>query len=116
MGDGYPSASDAFSSANGLTSARQTIIGSGVNTDFEMNARFDASGWLTELVSEDRNNRPVYVLVNDNGKITHHVAGAPGLNLHRYLKSKVGISGRQGYNNRMKLDHITADVIDELQR
>ena len=116
LGDGYPSASDAFSSANGLTSARQTIIGSGVNTDFEMNARFDASGWLTELVSEDRNNRPVYVLVNDNGKITHHVAGAPGLNLHRYLKSKVGISGRQGYNNRMKLDHITADVIDELQR
>ena len=91
-------------------------IGTGVNTDFEMDARFDASGWLTELVSEDRNNRPVYVLVNDSGKITHHVAGVPGLNLHRYLKSKVGISGRQGYNNRMKLDHITVATIDELQR
>ncbi len=97
-------------------SPRGPTIGSGLNTDFEMDARFDASGWLTELVSEDRNNRPVYVLVNDSGKITHHVAGAPGLNLHRYLKSKVGISGRQGYNNRMKLDHITAETIDEIQR
>ena len=94
----------------------QQTIGSGVNTDFELDARFDASGWLTELVSEDRNNRPVYVLVNDSGQITHHVAGVPGLNLHRYLKSKVGLSGRQGYNNRMKLDHITVAAIDELQR
>ena len=94
----------------------QQTIGSGVNTDFELNARFDASGWLTELVSEDRNNRPVYVLVDDSGRITHHVAGVPGLNLHRYLKSKVGLSGRQGYNNRMKLDHITVASIDELQR
>lgn len=92
------------------------VIGSGIDTDFELNARFDAVGWMTELVSEDRNNRPVYVLVNQSGEITHHVAGVPGLNLHRYLKSKVGIIGRRGYNNRMKLDHITAQSIDELQQ
>lgn len=93
-----------------------TVVGTGIDTDFELNTRFDAVGWLTELVSEDRNNRPVYVLVNDSGEITHHVAGAPGLNLHRYLKSKVGVIGRRGYNNRMKLDHITAEAVDELLR
>jgi|GEM_PF-1067913 len=134
-GDGFQSSGGAisagseFSSANygpanygpgnfgsSISTQRGAVIGSGVDTDFEMNAKFDAAGWLTELVSEDRNNRPVYVLVNDSGKITHHVVGTPGLNLHRYLKSKIGVSGRQGYNNRMKLDHITAETIDELQR
>ena len=117
--DGIYSSASHFGSESHQSpsrSPRGAIIGSGVNTDFEMNARFDATGWLTELVSEDRNNRPVYVLVNDAGQITHHVAGTPGLNLHRYLKSKVGVSGRLGYNNRMKLDHITAELIDELQR
>lgn len=125
LGPGYTTQSDPASVLGGLdnesltswdTTARGQIVGSGVDTDFEMNARFDASGWLTELVSEDRNNRPVYVLVNDGGQITHHIAPAPGLNLHRYLKSKVGVTGRRGYNNRMKLDHITAEAIDELQQ
>ena len=117
LGDGFSVPGDPTTSFVGSQGGLQSrVVGSGVNTDFEMNARFDATGWLTELVSEDRNNRPVYVLVDDAGQITHHIAGMPGLNLHRYLKSKVGVSGRRGYNNRMKLDHITAEVIDELQR
>jgi hypothetical protein len=93
-----------------------SVVGSGVDTDFELGARYDAVGWLTELVSEDRNNRPVYVLVDDRGQITHHLGRVPGLNLNRYLKSKIGVIGRRGYNNRMKMDHITAESIDELQR
>ncbi len=126
LGEGYsfPSDSTALSSSipnNNPFAAvpsppNGAIIGSGIDTDFEINARFDATGWLTELVSEDRNNRPVYVLVNDSGQITHHIVATPGLNLHRYLKSKIGVSGRRGYNNRMKLDHITAEQVDELQR
>lgn len=115
--DGFSSPTSGRSSlAQGFLSGANPVIGSGIDTDFELNARFDAVGWLTELVSEDRNNRPVYVLVNQAGEITYHVAGVPGLNLHRYLKSKVGITGRRGYNNRMKLDHITAQSIDELQQ
>ena len=42
-----------FGGSLGDTQSR--VVGSGVNTDFEMSSRFDATGWLTELVSEDRN-------------------------------------------------------------
>ena len=94
----------------------QGLVGTGVDSTVEAGALYDAHGWLTELVSEDRNNRPVYVLVNDDGKITHHIAPSPGLNLHRYLKSKVGVNGRQGYNNVLKLSHVTADAVSELIR
>ena len=94
----------------------QGMVGTGVDTNVESGTLYDAHGWLTELVSEDRNNRPVYVLVNDEGKITHHIAPSPGLNLHRYLKSKVGVNGRQGYNNVLKLSHVTADAVSELIR
>lgn len=94
----------------------QGLVGTGVDTNVESGTLYDAHGWLTELVSEDRNNRPVYVLVNDDGKITHHIAPSPGVNLHRYLKSKVGVSGRQGYNNVLKLSHVTADAVSELIR
>ena len=107
-----PSSYARFSSSD----LAQGLIGTGVNTDVESGALYDAHGWLTELVSEDRNNRPVYVLVNDDGKITHHIAPSPGLNLHRYLKSKVGVNGRQGYNNVLKLSHVTADAVSELIR
>lgn len=96
------------------SSGPDNLVGTGVNTDVELGARYDAYGWLTELVSEDRNNRPVYVLVNDEGKITHHVAPSPGLNLHRYLKSKVGVNGRQGFNNVLKLSHVTVNDVSEL--
>ena len=92
----------------------QGLVGTGIDTNVESGALYDAHGWLTELVSEDRNNRPVYVLVNDAGKITHHIAPSPGLNLNRYLKSKVGVNGRQGYNNVLKLSHVTADAVSEL--
>ncbi len=98
------------------TDVVQGMVGTGVDTNVESGALYDAHGWLTELVSEDRNNRPVYVLVNDEGKITHHIAPSPGLNLHRYLKSKVGVNGRQGYNNVLKLSHVTADAVSELIR
>ncbi len=109
---GRPSVSSSFGS-NGVV---QGLVGTGVDTNVESGTLYDAHGWLTELVSEDRNNRPVYVLVNDDGKITHHIAPSPGLNLHRYLKSKVGVNGRQGYNNVLKLSHVTADAVSELIR
>ena len=119
---GLEAARNRLGSFNGLgtfdnsSSGVSATVGTGVNSDFETNAMYDAHGWLTELVTSDRNNNPVYVLVNDEGKITHHVAASPGLNLNRYLKSKVGVNGRQGFNNVLKLDHVTADSVSELVR
>ncbi len=108
--------SSTFGSSSRISAGIQGPVGTGVDTTVEAGTLYDAHGWLTELVSEDRNNRPVYVLVNDEGKITHHIAPSPGLNLNRYLKSKVGVNGRQGYNNVLKLSHVTVDAVSELIR
>lgn len=114
---GHSVGSSTFgSSTRSGSSVAQGLVGTGVDTTVEAGTLYDAHGWLTELVSEDRNNRPVYVLVNDDGKITHHIAPSPGLNLNRYLKSKVGVNGRQGYNNVLKLSHVTVDAVSELIR
>lgn len=76
---------------------------------------FDAYGWLNELVRDEGMGQTTYVLQDDNGKITHLVAATPGLNLHRYLKTKVGIVGQKGFHQQMKLDHVTAERIVSLE-
>lgn len=80
---------------------------------------FDAYGWLNELVRNEGVGQSTYVLQDDNGKITHVVAATPGLNLHRYLKTKVGVVGQKGFNQQLNLDHVTAERIvslDSLKR
>ena len=57
-----------------------------------------------------------YVLEDDNGRIIYHVAGSPGLNLHRYLKSKVGVIGRRGYHRKLQLSHVTAERVVVLEK
>jgi hypothetical protein len=75
---------------------------------------YDAHGWLNELVRDGGMGQSTYVLQDDTGRITHVISGTPGLNLHRYLKTKVGIIGQKGYHQRMNLDHVTAERIVDL--
>jgi hypothetical protein len=85
-------------------------------TNIELSTRFDAYGWLNQMVRDGGQSQPTYVLQDENGNITHHVAPAPGLNLHRYLKSKVGIVGQRGFHTRYQLDHVTVHRIVELEK
>lgn len=80
----------------------------------EMN--YDAVGWLNELVQNHGAGQTTYVLQDDQGRITHHVSPSPGLNLHRYLKTKVGLRGARGFHQRFNVEHITADRIVVLER
>ena len=89
-------------------------IGTGVNGDVQLGATYDAHGWLTELVRNGGSSQSSYALQDANGKITHHISPAPGMNLHRYLKKRVGIIGQRGYHSQLKLDHVTAHRIIEL--
>ena len=77
---------------------------------------YDAEGWLNELVRSRGNLNSTYVLQDEAGKITHHVQPAPGLNLNRYLRSKVGIMGPRGFNQQLNLNHVTAERIIVLEK
>ena len=96
-------------------------IGAGINSDFgadsqvQLGTTYDAYGWLNELVRDKGRVSKTYVLEDENGKIICHVAPAPGLNLNRYLKSKVGVVGRRGYHRELKMNHVTAERIIELE-
>jgi hypothetical protein len=91
-------------------------IGTGIEPDVELGTLYDASGWLNELVSGKGSVNSSYVLQDDDGKITHHVLPAPGVNLHLYLGSKVGIIGQRGFNQRLNLAHVTAQRVVELRK
>ena len=94
-------------------------VGSGVDNNVEFGTTYDAHGWLNQLIRGRGSLQPTFVLENDEGKIISHVAPAPGLNLNRYVKSKVGIIGRRGYNRDLQMKHVTAEriiVLDKVRR
>lgn len=106
-------------------SSSKSTAGSGLkaptqlDNNVQFGATYDAHGWLNQLVRGRGSLQPTYVLENDKGQVTHHISPTPGLNLNRYLKSKIGIVGRRGFDNSLQLDHVTADrivVIDQLRR
>ncbi len=107
---------DVFTPAG--TTNQNGAFGSGValQDDLSLNATYDAYGWLNELIRDGGQSVSTFVLQDDDGKITHHVAAAPGLNINRFLKSKVGIIGQRGYHNGLRLDHVTAERVIELKR
>jgi len=90
-------------------------VGSGLDTSIELGATYDAHGWLNVLARDNGQMEPDFVLQDDTGRIIYQVSPAPGLNLHRYVKSRVGIKGQRGYNQRLKLNHVTADRIIVLE-
>lgn len=74
-------------------------------------SQFDASGWLNELKQAGGTAPSTFVLQDAMGKIIFHVTPIPGLNINRYLKKKVGINGQRGFNQRLKLNHVTAERV-----
>jgi hypothetical protein len=90
-------------------------VGSGMDTSIELGATYDAHGWLNELAQSHGKVESTYVLQDDSGRIIYQISPAPGLNLHRYVKSRVGIKGQRGYNQRLKLNHVTADQVIVLE-
>ncbi len=77
---------------------------------------YDAYGTLQELVRNGGLGQSEYVLQDQNGKITHRVKAAPGLNLHRFVKKKIGIIGQRGFDQRSGMDHVTAQRVVDLNR
>jgi hypothetical protein len=100
-------------SSSAIRAAEQ--VGSGLSQNAQWGATFDAFGWLAELVQNNGKSEPAYVLKDDDGKIICQLAPAPGLNLHRYLNTKIGVKGTRGFNQRLKLNHVTAERVVVLE-
>ncbi len=102
---------------NGQNSAlaNQQRSATGSDNSSEMAQRYDAFGVLQELVRDGGLGQTTYVLQNSAGKITHHIKGVPGLNLHRYLKKRIGIIGQRGFNRELNLQHVTAQRIIDFE-
>lgn len=83
--------------------------------DVSLSTLYDAHGWLKEMAVDGGRTDPGYVLLDESGKVTHHVAPGPGMNLGVYVSKRIGIMGQRGYHTRYKLDHVTAHKVIELK-
>lgn len=97
-------------------SAPSQPVGTGVKPEIDLSNTYDAHGWLSEIVRDDASGRIEYVLQNEAGNITHHVGPSPGMNLKRYLRSRIGIVGQRGYASELQLDHVTATRVVLLEK
>ena len=80
---------------------------------------YDAYGILNELVRDGGTGPTAFVLQDETGRITHHIAAPPGVNLRLYLNQRVGIIGSRGYHQQLQLEHVTAErviAIDSVRR
>ena len=99
-----------------LSNSSARPVGTGIDRSVTNGTLYDAHGWLNELVQAGGTKPSTFVLQDANGKITHHISPAPGLNLRRYLKQRVGIIGERGFHRGYNLDHVTAERIVVLDR
>ncbi len=100
----------------GMDVASSQPVGTGINPKLDLSNTYDAHGWLSEIVRDDASGRIEYVLQDESGNITHHVGPSPGMNLKRYLRSRIGIVGQRGYASELKLDHVTATRVVLLEK
>ncbi len=77
---------------------------------------YDAYGYLNVLVRNGGLQESTFVLQDETGRITHHVAAQPGVNLRRYLKQPVGIVGNRGFHQGLQMNHVSAERIVPLDR
>jgi uncharacterized protein YraI len=78
-------------------------------------SRFDGNGWLVPVHSSQR-LAPPYALLDAEGEVLFYVAPSPGLNLHRYLRKRVGIYGQRREHPSVNKPWIAAERVVDLGR
>ena len=87
-------------------------------TPFGQNSRYDGSGWLMPVITR-RKDVPQYALTDDYGRILKFVTPAPGLNLRRYLRRQIGVTGAERMMPQLYRPHLMAEritVLDQQRR
>ncbi len=78
-------------------------------------SRFDGNGWLVPVHSSQR-MAPPYALLDAEGEVLFYVAPSPGLNLHRFLRKRVGVYGQRLGHPSVNQPVITAERVVDLGR
>lgn len=78
-------------------------------------SRFDGNGWLVPVHSSQR-LAPPYALLDAEGEVLFYVAPSPGLNLHRFLRKRVGVYGQRLGHPSVNQPVITAERVVDLGR
>jgi SH3-like domain-containing protein len=78
-------------------------------------SRFDGSGWLVPVHSTHR-VAPPFALLDAEGEVLSYVAPSPGLNLHRFLRKRVGIYGQRLPHPSLNKPLLTAERVVDLGR
>lgn len=78
-------------------------------------SNYNGSGWLIPVVTS-RADVPRYALTDNNGTILQFVSPAPGLNLNRYVRQRVGVYGPATPATPSTKPEITAQRIVLLDR
>ncbi len=105
-----------FNVGNRRLPASAGKVGTGVDTSVQYGTTYDAYGWLSQLTRNSGRDETAYALQDDNGKIICVLDPSPGLNLHRYLNAKIGVTGTRGFNQQLKINHVVADRIVVLDK
>ena len=63
-----------------------------------------------------RRDVPQYALTDDYGRILKFVTPAPGLNLRRYLRRQIGVTGTQRTIPQLYRPHLMAERVMVLDR
>lgn len=75
---------------------------------------YTGQGWLMPVHSSQK-SVPKYTILDDQGRFLHFVSPAPGVNLRRYEKQRVGVIGPSSYIPALDRPHITAQRIVPLR-
>jgi len=84
-------------------------------TGSRVEPRFDGSGWLIPVHSVKR-TAPPYAITDDGGKVVMYVTPAPGVNLHRYERKRVGIYGQRNSTQDLSVQVLTAHRVIDIER
>ena len=76
---------------------------------------FDGNGWLMPVITR-RKDVPQYALTDDYGRILKFVTPAPGLNLRRYLRKQIGVTGAEKMMPQLYRPHLMAERVTVLDR
>lgn len=114
-GLGFVSTGKLGGLAGGASAAGTGASGSAPARNSTVEPRFDGTGWLLPVHSTKR-VAPPYALMDDSGHVLHYVSPAPGLNLHRYERKRVGIYGQRGQTQTLNAPHLTAHRVVDLDR
>ncbi len=93
------------------TGEADTMVGTGIDRLVANSApRFDAEGWLMPVHST-RRVAPPFALLDDDGRVICYVQPAPGLNLRRHAKKRVGLFGEKRFIADLRASLLTVSRV-----